>query len=138
MNEQNQSRPTGLTREQYHWLFQYMDDACGQSIDQLHEMAYQHFLETQSAYQTNPKVEFRVAQAIWEQIDKLVKDWSNLNPVAQPWIAGAILYFIENNDKEPDLSSPTGFEDDLEVFNSCLRFSDLDEISINLEDRDNG
>jgi uncharacterized membrane protein YkvA (DUF1232 family) len=115
-----------------------MDDASGQSIDQLHEMAHRHFQETQSAYHNNPDVEFRVAQAIWERIDKLVKDWSNLNPVAQPWIAGAILYFIESNDQEPDLSSATGFEDDLEVFNSCLRFSDLDEIRINLEDGDYG
>ena len=136
MNEQRPLRPTGLTREQYHWLFQYMDDASGQSIDQIHEMAHRHFQDTKSAYQKNPKVEFRLAQAIWERIDKLVKDWSILNPVTQPWIAGAILYFVESNDQEPDFSSATGFEDDLEVFNSCLRFADLDEICINPEDQD--
>lgn len=52
------------------------------------------------------------------------------------WLAGAILYFAQSNDGEPDLTSPIGFEDDTEVLNACLRFAHLEALCLNPEDYD--
>jgi hypothetical protein len=46
------------------------------------------------------------------------------------------MYYANADDAEADLTSPIGFEDDVEVLNACLRFARLDELCLNPEDYD--
>lgn len=46
------------------------------------------------------------------------------------YVQAAVLYFIESEDEEPDLSSPDGFQDDAEFFNCVCTFIGRDDILI--------
>ena len=78
--------------------------------------------------QQNPLVNVRLATALCDKFSLILVEWEQLPLVARPWLAGAIYYFSAENDDEPDFSSPTGFEDDVEVFNACIRLAQRDEL----------
>lgn len=49
-----------------------------------------------------------------------------------PHAQAAVFYFIEEDDAEPDLDSPLGFEDDACVFNAVCSHLGLDELKVEL------
>ncbi|MBI2876808.1 MAG: hypothetical protein HYY20_08000, partial [Candidatus Tectomicrobia bacterium] len=125
MGEPLHPYPTGLTREQLAWLTQYTHHAASLTASALLEAAQRHLHQASIAHQRNPLVNLRLATAICDTIHRVTSDWHALAPGARAWLAGAILYFAQSNDGEPDLTTPIGFEDDAEVLNACLRFAHL-------------
>lgn len=85
---------------------------------------------------TRPSVNVRLAQAIYDCCKELVSSFDTLPNHAKAWIKGAILYFAETSDGEPDFESFLGFEDDCEILNACLKLANRDDLIINPEDYD--
>lgn len=101
--------PAGLTREQLTLLTQYGDNAANLTVSALLEAAQRHLHQTSVAHQRNPLVNLRLATAIYDTIHRVASDWNALAPGARACLAGAILYFAQSNDGEPDFTSPIGF-----------------------------
>ena len=136
MGEQLELNPDGLTQSQFDRLSEIAHRASGSTPDQLLSDAQQHLEQTRATHATNRMINLRLATAIVEVIEHIVGDWDSLPANSRNWLAGAMHYFSKSNDDEPDLSFPIGFEDDIEVLNSCLRFTRRDDLCLNAEDYD--
>lgn len=133
---QLQFHPSGLTRSQFELLYRYANDAEVVPILQLMELANRHLAETREAHQNNRLVNLRLASAIREVLASVVAQWEQIDANASFWLAGAILYYASSDDDEVDLTSPIGFDDDVEVLNACLRLAHLDSLCLNSEEYD--
>lgn len=128
--------PTGLPR----LLSQRLSDSLSQAeaipLPQLLFAAQLHLREVEAAHRRNRLINLRLATAIYQTFLRVAEEWAAIPTQAQPWLAGAIFYFTQSNDDEPDFHSAIGFEDDVEVLNACLRFAQLENLCINPEDYD--
>ena len=95
-----------------------------------------HVTEARQAAQDNPMVHVALAEAIEKSYITLHSTWESLPAHVQPWLKGAMLYFSEPEDDEPDFESPIGFEDDVEILNACLKMAKLEQFCLNPEDYD--
>ena len=96
----------------------------------------EHVTEARQAAQGNPMVHVALAEAIEKSYVTLHSTWESLPAYVQPWLKGAMLYFSEPDDDEPDFESPIGFEDDVEILNACLKMAKLEQFCLNPEDYD--
>lgn len=136
MSDQFEFHPSGLTEAQVDRLSEYADSAELLTPSQMLDEARQHLEQTRLAHAANRMINVRLATAIVDVIERLVKEWDSLPSNARSWLAGAIHYFSTSNDDEPDFDSPIGFEDDTEVLNACLRFAGLNNLCLDTEDYD--
>ncbi len=91
-----------------------------------------HTATLSEAAAINPRVNIELANGIREALVKaLGKPTSELQ---SSWLRAAVLYFVSNDDRDPDFESLTGFDDDAEVLNLCLEFCDLNDLVLNVED----
>jgi uncharacterized membrane protein YkvA (DUF1232 family) len=114
---------------------------CAQQVDAiglvyLGDRIQAHLRSAKAASLANPMVHVALAEAIAATYDKLIARWDSLPTAARPWLQGAMLYFVETDDDDPDFDSPIGFEDDVEVLNACLRMAGLEELCLSPEDFD--
>ncbi|MEI6232651.1 MAG: hypothetical protein WCT04_06340 [Planctomycetota bacterium] len=82
-------------------------------------------------------VNLKLAEAIYERLQRIVAHRDSISSDRQAWCVGAICYFLADDDEEPDFASPVGFEDDAEVLNAVLRFVGKPDWCIRPEDFDN-
>lgn len=136
MSDQRELMPTGLTRPQFATLTQHAEAASKLDLETLQRSVQSHLEETHRAYEINRLVNARLAEAICDSISQVVLQWEEIPPIARNWLGGAMLYFVESDDEDSDFKSPTGFEDDAEILNSCLRFAGFEEYCLNVEDYD--
>lgn len=136
MSDHFELHPLGLGRSQFDRLSEYADRAETISPEQLLAEARQHLEQTQQAHASNRMINVRLASAIVVVIERLANTWDSLSANHRTWLAAAMLYFSNCDDDEPDFDSPIGFEDDVEVLNSCLRFAGLNDLCLNSEDFD--
>ena len=136
MAGQRELHPSGLTRSQFDCLVQCGADAEGLQPQELLQRTAQHLEATAGAADANRLINVRLAKAIGGVIEQVVGQWTSLPDNARYWLAGAMLYFSSGNDDEPDFSSPIGFEDDTEVLNACLRFANLNQLCLKVENYD--
>jgi uncharacterized membrane protein YkvA (DUF1232 family) len=136
MAEQQQLFPSGLSRSQFNRLSALANDAsCHTPTDILKE-AQCHLEKVRKAYAQNHMINLRLATALCETIAEAARRWEMISENQRSWLAGAFMYFVTRNDDEPDFSSPIGFEDDTEVLNVCLRFAQLDDLCVDVEEYD--
>jgi uncharacterized membrane protein YkvA (DUF1232 family) len=128
--------PAGLTRRQFTRLSNDANRATTLTAPELLQAAQRHLEAASRARGQNPLVNLRLARAICDTIQEVISEWETLTPGARHWLAGAILYFASSDDEEPDLTSPIGFEDDVEVLNACLCFAHLEHLCLHPEDYD--
>jgi hypothetical protein len=136
VDDQLSPQPDGLSRKQLRHLRRCADDASAIPIDRLLVSARNHVAATENASRRNPLINLRLARAICDRIEKVMTMWASPSPEARFWLGGAINYFTISEDDESDHLSPIGFEDDAEVLNACLRFANLPELCLKVEDYD--
>ncbi len=129
--------PSNLTRSQFDRLRECAIGAEAFSPTDLLTAAKQHLERTRAAYAANRLINLRLASAIVSVLEGLVPGWGALGSHDAWWLRGAMHYFATCNDDEPDFQSPLGFEDDLEILNSCLHFIGRSDLCLNAEDYDN-
>jgi uncharacterized membrane protein YkvA (DUF1232 family) len=127
---------SGLTREQFALLTEYVRAGSRVGLGDLLKESAQHVARTEAAYHDNPLINVKLARAIHSAIRDIVGRWDAVPHHAKTWLKGAILYFTRCSDDEPDFTSPIGFEDDAEVLNACLRFAGREDLCLNTEDYD--
>ena len=81
-------------------------------------------------------VNLRLAEALGSACESALNGWADLPVDAQSWLIGAMRYFAQSADAEPDFASAIGFEDDAEILNACLCFAGLKELCVTPEDFD--
>ena len=136
MSDESSLFPTGLTRSQFERISSLTEEGAERSVESLRSDVQTHLQRTRAAHERNRVVNLRLATAIASAVDVVLAQWEQVDPESRNWLAGAILYFANCNDDEPDFDSPLGFEDDTEVLNACLRFANLDELCLKPEDYD--
>ena len=100
------------------------------------EAARQHLQHAMKEASRQPTVNVQLARAIVAVFETLISDWPSIPGTAKPWLIGAMRYFPDPNDVEPDFTSFLGFEDDVEVLNACLRLAEREDLCINPVDYD--
>ena len=96
--------------------------------------AREHLEQAHQAHARNGVVNVRIAEAIYNVFEVIVADWDNIPFQAQTWCKGMISYFSLKDDDEDDFNSLIGFDDDVEVVNSCLVIARREDLSIKLGD----
>jgi uncharacterized membrane protein YkvA (DUF1232 family) len=128
--------PEGLDRTLTDALTLCAQQADPIDLTYLGDRVQAHLQHARFAAQTNPMVNTALAEAIAATFTNLLSRWPTLTDLATPWLKGAMLYFVETDDDDPDFDSPIGFEDDVEVLNACLRMAGLEELCLSPEDFD--
>jgi len=105
-------------------------------LSPLLQRVHNHVEKARSLRVQNPMVHVRLAEAIAQVYSAVHDRWEQIPEVAHPWLKGAMFYFTEADDDDPDFSSPIGFEDDVEVLNACLHMAGLKELCMNPADFD--
>lgn len=136
MDEQGTFFPTGLNKRLFKLLVEHADRADGKPFGDLLSLAECHLEVVRAAHRRNTLVNVRLAEAICGVIRTVVGEWPELPSAAQPWVRGAISYFADHCDNQPDFGSPIGFEDDSEVLNACLRLAGRDQLCLKPEEYD--
>ncbi|MBM4088244.1 MAG: hypothetical protein FJ276_02255 [Planctomycetes bacterium] len=135
-NEEQTRVPGNLTRRLLNRLAESVHAARDRTPSELLLAAEVHLERVRAAHKRDCLVNYRLAAAMLNVMQTVVADWAALPPSSQPWLLGAMNYFVEYDDEEPDLKSPIGFEDDAEVLNACLRLAGRDGLCLNTEDYD--
>ncbi len=126
----------GLSRRHIASLDESIAEAEKKTNSELHEDVKRHLKRTVAAHERNLMVNLRLATAITEAIAKTFEKWDQLQGHHKHTLKGAFAYFTKSDDEDSDFDSVSGFEDDAEVLNACLRFSGLSELCLNIEDYD--
>jgi uncharacterized membrane protein YkvA (DUF1232 family) len=136
MGEQQQLFPSGLTRSQFDRLFAWTNNTSGKTLTEIVKEVNVHLEEIRVAYAQNHMINLRLATAICETIAKAAARWEVIPENNRSWLLGAFIYFVTRDDEEPNFGSPIGFEDDTEVLNACLRFAQMDDLCVDVEEYD--
>jgi hypothetical protein len=136
VDDQTSRKPYGLSRKQLRHLARCADEAAASSIEALVNSSRQHLAITIEAFTRNRLINVLLAKAICDRVEDVASRWNDLPETARYWLRGAVIYFTVSEDEESDLISPIGFEDDAEVLNACLRFANLPELCLKIEDYD--
>ena len=136
MSEQRELMPAGLSRKQFAALTEHAERAAKMDLETLRRRVNSHLEETQRAHHRNRLVNVRLASAICDSISHAFDRWDELSGDARNWLGGAILYFADCNDDDPDFSSALGFEDDAELLNACLKHAGMTVQCLAVEDFD--
>lgn len=98
----------------------------------LFEACSQHANYALEKFKENPIIDFETAEKLSKAFLGIEEKWEELTDDAKDNLKGAMYYFAISEDDEPDFSSFTGFDDDVEVINACLKFAKLDNLLIDL------
>ncbi len=123
--------PVGLSGELFDLLLKCVKETKRSLPSELLKDAEDHFLATEAAYKRNPLIDINTAMALIGCFRTVVSRWDTLPDHAKPYCLGMMRYFVIRDDELKDLSSPIGFDDDVEVVNACLKLACLDELCFN-------
>ncbi len=111
---------TTLSSDLYNWVGPMcnMDDF---SLTTLKTQLEDYSGAITRALDQNEFLDITVSDALYQTSKNLLSTFDTYTQEQQPWIVGAIRYFIKDNDADGDLDGPTGFDDDAEVMNAVLK-----------------
>lgn len=121
-----------LSPNYYETLQQILPKSRKYEASHLFEACSQHANYALEKYKENPLIDFETAEKLATAFKGIEDKWDTLSTDAKDYLKGAMYYFAISEDDEPDFSSFTGFDDDVEVINACLKFAELDHLHIDL------
>ena len=128
--------PAGLTPKQSQLLDELVSGVDPTKPELYLSEARQHIREAEAAAPTKPQVNLKLGRALASAFENVMTRWSSVPGYAQVYLCGAMKYFASYQDEIHDFDSFVGFEDDVEVLNSCLELAGLVDLKINPEDFD--
>ena len=120
--------PVGLSEELFDLLLKCAKETKRSLPSALLKDAEDHYQIAKAAYTRNPLIDINTAKAIISCFRAVVTRWNSIPDHAKPYCLGMMRYFVIKDDELKDLSSPIGFDDDVEVVNACLKLACLDEL----------
>lgn len=136
MSDESTSHPAGLSPSELVLLRRFAEEATGRSLAHLEADVQRHWEQASIEHSRNRCVNIQLATAIKETIETVIEQWDDVPSHARSWLAAACVYFANNDDDEPDFTSPIGFEDDAEILNACLRYAGMSQLCLCVEDYD--
>ena len=121
LNEKYYKTFTQLISESKRYKAKYLFEACSQHAD--------HALEKSKE---SPIIDFESAEKLAAVFKTLEEKWPTLNEKIQDNFKAAMYYFAISEDEEDDFTSFTGFDDDVEILNACLKYAEIDDLIIEL------
>ena len=100
----------------------YTHDATSDELEASLDGVKEYLDVVRAAAQSRDFVDLALATQITDVLTALVHDAAEYTARERSLLAGAIAYFIDADDENSDLNSPTGLEDDAEVLNAVCRF----------------
>lgn len=128
--------PSNLNPKEFEILQKLSNEYAKTPLIELTNRTKKYTKELEEIAKTNGLLNLKLAQKINDTFLEVEKRWSELALDSQYWLKGAIAYYFLTQDEEDDISSPIGFEDDVDVLNSCLRLAELNQFIIRIEDFD--
>jgi hypothetical protein len=128
--------PEGLTKKEIDTLTKCSEDVADFQPELLLDQAKGHLKRIRMLHPKFPYINVRLAEAIVRTFQNIFSDWENIPPHARSWCRGMVQYFCVSDDDEHDFLSPTGFNDDAEIMNACLKLAGREDLCINPEDFD--
>ncbi len=122
MVNEHMGQPRGLNECQLARLEEHVRRGQLLTPEQLLQAAYAHLEDVQEEQSQHPEIDAALAESICRVLGRVVSEWDVFSPAEQSWLRGALWYFIKSDDEQPDFQA-SGFRDDLEVLNACLRFA---------------
>ena len=126
--------PEGLTQKELDILAKCSKEVANFQPEQLLDQAEGHLKRIRMLHSKNLYINVRLAEAIVGTFQNIFNDWENIPPHARSWCRGMVQYFCVSDDGEHDFFSPTGFKDDAEIMNACLKLAGREDLCINPED----
>ena len=128
--------PEGLTQKEFAALSKCAKDVACDPLTNLVRQSKDHLEKALIARKKNVFVNYRLAEAIYNNFCTIIKEWDSIPNHARPWCRGMMKYFTLSSDLESDFTSPIGFDDDVEIMNACLRLAGREDLCLNPEDFD--
>jgi ERCC4-related helicase len=123
--------PSGLPKNVFSVLHFCQQKAESITLEELLARAEEHVVKAYEAHGETGIANIKIADAIYDVFKIVVEEWENIPPLAKSWCKGMMLYFVSSDDDEDDFNSLIGFDDDVEVLNSCLVFARREDLCIN-------
>lgn len=102
------------------------------AANQLQDDVRQYTLRIQEALQQNEFLDIDTAKRLAAVLITLLDEYSTFSPSHRALIIGAVRYFLQDRDAEPDTTSLLGFDDDTIVLNHVLAAIGLSERKVDL------
>lgn len=121
--------PFGINKKELEILKKCSVEYAPKSLDAVLKKSEEHIQNVKKAAKGNASVNLKLANAIFERIQKIPKFRNQLSTEGLFWLKGGAAYFF--------MTENTGFgefEDHVEVWNACVQIAGLDELSIWTED----
>ena len=96
----------------------------------LFEQVVARFEEIKEAAKTSDIINLPMAEAIFVALKAITEKHKTVHREQRYWLVGALGYFIADDDEVSDFDSESGFMDDLEIVNTCLKYAELDDLVI--------
>jgi len=114
--------PESLDKKEREILEALIEEVDVSLFENYMEKAQEHLREGREAAAVNPgKVRLDLVDAIWDSLLRLDEQWDTFSHEEQVLLCGAIRYFSRSYDEIPDFESEIGLDDDVIVFNSCVK-----------------
>lgn len=124
--------PAGLRGKTTQQLLRHRAEVSCDNFQHYLELARMHLANVHRLAPEKPTINVALAEAITATFERLHTLWDTLSSESREWLCAAMCYFAEPNDAdEHDFESFVGFEDDVEVLNSCLSLAGLAEWHLN-------
>ena len=111
----------------------YTYDASADDLLALGDLIDGHVARVKDAAETLDFVDVDLAQKIRLVLHALASDGGQYTARERALLAGAVAYFVEHNDVNNDLGSPTGLEDDALVLNAVCRYLGRSDLQVPID-----
>ena len=101
-------------------------------IVNLKEEVKTHLLKMEHALSRNEFLDINTARKIARILAVLLKDYDQFPTELKALVVGATIYFIQDQDIEPDTSSILGLDDDVQVINYVLDKIGRSELKVSI------
>lgn len=121
-----------LSPKYYETLLQILPKSQKYKADHLFEACSLHANYALEKFKENPIIDLETAEKLANTFKGIEENWDTLSDQAKDYLKASMYYFAISEDDEPDFISFTGFDDDVEVINACLKFAGLEKLLIDL------
>lgn len=132
--------PIGLSGSQLATLQQQADELAEVSSSRVAVDVCEHLERVRAAAAESGLVHVRLAESLGAAILKVLtlldEDTAGRWLPCSNWLKAAAMYFARTCDSDHDLQSPTGFDDDAEIWNACVTMAGLDAYVVDPEEFD--
>ena len=111
----------------------YTYDASADDLLELGDQIDAHVARVNEAAEMLDFVDVDLAQKIGLVLHTLASDGEQYTARERALLAGAVAYFVEHNDVNNDLGSPTGLEDDAVVLNAVCVYLGRSDLQVTID-----